>query len=50
MELDQQRWDLKFLQLSTTMETTIDVPQSVSDELTQILANLVLGDNDIRSK
>ena len=32
------------------METTINVPQSVSDELTQILANLVLGDNEIRSK
>ena len=26
------------------------VPRHVSDELTQILANLVLGDNEIRSK
>lgn len=27
-----------------------NVPQAVSNELTQILSNLVLGDNEIRSK
>ncbi|THH09772.1 hypothetical protein EW145_g1787 [Phellinidium pouzarii] len=31
------------------MEASSYVPQQVSDELTQILANLVLGDNEIRS-
>ena len=32
------------------MDPAVNVPQHVSDELTQILANLVLGDNDIRSE
>ncbi|KAI5120820.1 hypothetical protein M0805_003216 [Coniferiporia weirii] len=31
------------------MEASVNVPPQVTDELTQILANLVLGDNEIRS-